>query len=176
MMKITPAGLALIHGSEGCRLVAYDDNGNAAGGVWTLGWGTTRYPPWHLAGRRVRQGDICTREQADQFFAHDLKASEDGVDALTRDDLLPRQADGLVCLTYNIGVQGYAGSTVRRRVNAQPLDPTIREAFMRWHKDDGVDVEGLWVRRHRESDFYFGVQTPCPEPPFPHKHDYPRML
>ena len=125
-----------------------------------------RYPPWHFEGRRVRQGDVCNRHQAVEFLRFDLDRVERGVDLLTIDGILPRQFDALVCLTYNIGEVGFKESTVRRLVNANPLDPNIRGAFMLWYKDNGVPVKGLWNRRHREADHYMGVSTPCP--PFPH--------
>jgi lysozyme len=166
-MRVTPAGIALLHDFEGLRLEAYDDNGNAAGGVWTIGRGTTRYPPWHLGGRRVRMGDACTLELADLFFRHDLMPKEDAVDALTRDDILPRQFNALVSFTYNTGEGAYRDSTLRRLVNADPNNPAIRGQFMRWHYQAGEPVFGLWRRRHRESDHYFGILSECP--PFPHE-------
>ena len=146
---------------EQCRLTAYDDNGNAAGGVWTIGWGTTRYPD----GTRVKSGDTCTQEQADAWFRHDWARFVQAMDALTTDQITERQAGALTCFVYNVGEAGYRGSTLRRRVNANPTDPTIRAAFMMWHKDDGVPLLGLWRRRHSEADYYFGVSTPCPEMP-----------
>lgn len=164
-MTVSPAGIRLLHGWEACRLEAYQD----IAGIWTVGWGTTRYPD----GRRVREGDRCTQEQADAWFRHHLQAVEVDVDALTTDALAPRQFDALVCLAYNIGVPGYQGSTVRRRVNAHPDDPGIREAFMRWCRaNQDADPykersEGLWNRRHAEADHYFGVQTPVPAFPGP---------
>lgn len=162
-MRVTPAGIALLHEGEGCRLLAYLDTG----GVWTIGWGTTRYPPWHLEGRRVRQGDMCTPEQADLFFRHDLAATEDAVDALTVDTIAPAHFDALVSFAYNVGVSAYRGSTLRRLVNAHPAEPSIRYQFMRWHYDNGQPVRGLWNRRHREADHYFGVETPLPPFPYP---------
>lgn len=160
-MKMSDEGLALLETFEDCRLLAYLDSG----GLATIGIGTTRYPPWHLEGRKVRIGDMCTRQQAMDFCRFDLNRFEMTVDALTIDGLTPWQADALICLVYNIGEKGYRDSTVRRRVNANPNDPTIRDAFMMWHKDNGHPVKGLWNRRHRESDHYFHVSTPCP--PFP---------
>lgn len=160
---MTPEGLALLEEFEGCRLLAYLDTG----GVFTIGVGTTRYPPWHLDGRKVRQGDVCTRAQALDFLRYDLTRFEQAVDALTVDGLWPRQADALAMLVYNIGETGYRGSTVRRLVNANPDDPAIRPAWMLWHKDNGQPINGLWRRRWREADHYMGVSTPCPPFPYP---------
>lgn len=167
-MRVTQAGIALIHHAEDCKLVAYDDNGHKPGGTWTIGWGTTKYPRWHLGGRRVRKGDICTRAEADSFFSYRIAYTEDQVDLFTRDDLLPRQFDALCCLTYNIGEPRYGTSTVRRLVNLNPNgdEATLREAWQRWHYQEGEPIYGLWVRRHRELDFYFGVTTD--EPDYPH--------
>lgn len=162
---MTPEGLALLEEFEDCRLLAYLDTG----GVWTIGIGTTRYPPWHplRPNGRVKQGDVCTRAQAMDYLRYDLHRFETAVDALTTDYVSPRQNDALVCLVYNIGEMGYKGSTVRRLVNMEPNDPAIRAAFMMWHKDNGHPVKGLWNRRHREADHYFGVVTSCPVFPYP---------
>ena len=154
-------GETLIQRWESCRLVAYDDNGNAAGGVWTIGWGTTKYPD----GRRVQPGDTCTQAQADEWFRLDLLSHAQAMDALTTDAITIQQAGALNSFVYNCGVAGYRGSTLRRRVNANPNDPSIREAFMRWHFDNGKPVLGLWRRRHSEADHYFNVTTPTPAMP-----------
>lgn len=159
VQHIGPAGAALIHESESCRLKAYLDSG----GLPTIGWGTTRYPD----GRRVKLGDTCTQDEADAYFAHDLAGTERFIDDLTVDSLLLRQFEGLVSLGYNIGRGGFADSTVRRLVNENPQNPAIRAALMRWHFDNGQPVKGLWNRRHREADHYFGTWTPCPDFPYP---------
>lgn len=155
-MKVTEGGRRLMQHFEGLRLLAYQDTG----GVWTIGYGTVRYPPWHLSGRRVRQGDVCTREQADLFFAHDLVGTEAAVDGLTVDTVTPRQFDALCSLTYNIGPDAYRRSTLRRLVNANPRDPAIREQFLRWIYDNGVIAPGLRNRRLAEVAWYFGDDPP----------------
>jgi len=157
VQEVSLEGRRLIQSFEGCRLAAYQDQA----GVWTIGYGTTRYPD----GRRVQPGETCTPEDADRFFAHDLRRFEVAVDALTTDALTQRQFDGLVSCCYNIGEGGYRGSTLRKRVNANPGDPLIRGAFMLWHSAGGKPNKGLWRRRHKEADWYFGVQTTIP--PFP---------
>jgi lysozyme len=153
-------GMALLRQFEGLRLEAYQD----VAGIWTIGYGTTRYPN----GQKVRAGDRCTLEQADIYFAHDLERFELAVDALTVDTILQRQFDGLTSFTYNVGEQAYKDSTLRKLVNANPNNPAIRDQFMRWHNAGGKPIPGLWKRRHREADFYFGVSTPIP--PGPREH------
>lgn len=158
---VSATGIGLLHKWESCRLDAYLDGG----GVWTIGWGTVKYPD---SGLRVKKGDTCTQEQADTWFRADLRRTEQAVDALTLDDVLQRQFDALCCLTYNIGEGGYRGSTVRKLVNLEPANyPAIRAAWMRWHFDNGKPVKGLWNRRHAEADFYEGVTTECPALPYP---------
>lgn len=158
-MKMSDAGLALLKSFEGLRLNAYQD----VAGIWTIGYGTIRYPD----GMRVKKGDTCTEALAEAYLRHDLSAFEKAVDDLTVDDLTQAQFDALCSFVYNVGSGdvGYKGSMLRKRVNNNPDDPTIRPQFMRWYKAGGVGVEGLWKRRHKEADFYFGMSTPCP--PFP---------
>lgn len=156
-MNLSAAGVALLQRSEGCKLVAYLDSAN----IPTIGYGTIRYPD----GRRVKMGDTCTQEQADAWFRHDLTRFERDVDELTVDAIQQRQFDALVSFAYNVGTGNYRNSTLRKKVNFAPDDPAIRAQFMRWFHAGGEAIQGLWNRRHREADFYFGVTTPCPEFP-----------
>ena len=164
-MYVSPEGVNYIHNRESCRLAAYLDSV----GVWTIGWGTIRYPD----GRKVKKGDTCTQLQADVYFRNDLRRFELDVDALTSDKINPRQFDALVSLAYNIGTTSYRGSRVRKLVNANPNDPAIRDRMMLWCRGQLDDdpykerSEGLWNRRHSEADQYFGVTTPRPTFPGP---------
>lgn len=154
---ISAEGMALLKHFEGLRLEAYKD----VAGIWTIGYGTTRYPN----GQKVRAGERCTEAQADLYFGHDLERFELAVDALTVDTIRQRHFDALTSFTYNVGEQAYKDSTLRKLVNANPDNPAIRDQFMRWHNAGGKPVAGLWKRRHREADFYFGVSTPIPPGP-----------
>lgn len=154
VLEPSPEGISLIHAFESCRLSAYLD----VAGIPTIGWGTTRYP----SGEKVKMGDLCTPEQADMYFAHDLKRFALAVDALTVDTISQRQFDALTSFVYNTGETAYRDSTLRRVVNTDPNDPGIRRQFMRWHFAGGKPIRGLWKRRHREADFYFGKLTPLP--------------
>ena len=70
-------------------------------------------------------------------------------------DIGQNQFDALVSLAYNIGVSAFAKSTVAKRVNANPNDPTIRDAFLLWSKAAGKVLAGLVRRRTAEADLYF---------------------
>jgi lysozyme len=152
-MKVTAEGRKLIQSFEGLRVLAYLDTG----GIPTIGYGTTRYPPWHLEGRRVLMGDVCTPDMADLFMSWDLEGTERAVDGLTTDGLNHCQFDALCSLVYNIGQNAYRTSTIREWVNRDPNDPNIRGQFMRWVYDNGAIVPGLRNRRKAEADFYFAV-------------------
>lgn len=161
----SPAGRGLLHGNESCCWAAYLDTA----GIYTIGWGCTRYPD---TGKRVQKGDTCTQAQADAWFALDLAGVERSVDDLMVDALLQRQFDALSSFAYNEGSPALKNSTLRKLVNANPEHPGIRSEFMKWFYEhqNGSPIatpeEGLWIRRHREADFYFGVSTPCPPYPY----------
>lgn len=156
-MNCSDAGVRLIQSFEGLRLEAYYDSAK----IPTIGFGTIRYPD----GKKVAIGDTCTREQAETFFRHDLRKFELDVDALTTDKVAQCQFDALCSFAYNLGSAAYKGSTLRKKVNVNPNDPTIRAEFMKWFNAGGVPVLGLWRRRHREADFYHNVVTPVPGMP-----------
>lgn len=157
---VSPAGSALIQRWESCRLAAYLDSA----GIATIGWGTIRYPD----GRKVRMGETCTAEEADQYFRHDLTRFELAVNALTVDTVRQREFDALVSFSYNVGEGAYRGSTLRKKVNANPSDTAIRRQFMKWYFAGGKPVLGLWRRRHSEADHYTGIVLPIPS--FPGAH------
>jgi lysozyme len=153
MRKASDAGAEFIRQWEKLRLNAYLDVAD----VPTIGWGTTRYPPWHPVRPRgrVELGDVCTPEQAWDYFRYDLRTKERAVDDLTTDKVRQEQFDALVSLVYNIGQDAYKDSTIRRMVNANPDNPLIRAQFKRWIWSGGEKREGLLNRRVQEADMYF---------------------
>ena len=156
-MTCSDAGVRLIQSFEGLRLAAYLDSA----GIPTIGYGTIRYPN----GIKVTLGDVCTEADADDYFRHDLTRFDLDVDALTTDAVAQREFDALCSFCYNVGSAAYKGSRLRQKVNADHTDGSIREEFMKWHYAGGKPVLGLWNRRHKEADFYFGVTTPIPPMP-----------
>ena len=143
-MQVSAAGITLICSFEGLRLNAYDDGG----GVWTIGYGTTIYPN----GIKVKRGDACTREQAKAYMASDLKSFEAAVNKV-KVPLNQNQYDALVSLTYNIGVNAFANSTLLKKLNASDYKGAAAQ-FDVWNKVKGKVVQGLVNRRAKERKLF----------------------
>lgn len=150
-MKITSIsskGLTLIKDFEGLILKPY----LCSAGVATIGIGTTVYPD----GRKVSLHDpAITEAQALAFLAHDLQFFCKQVDAYTTDAVSQHQYDALVSFGYNCGMGNLKSSTLLKKVNVNPNDPTIRAEFAKWNKAAGKVVAGLTRRREAEANLYF---------------------
>ncbi len=120
-------------------------------GVWTIGIGTTVYPN----GQKVKTGDQITREQAYEYLQNDLAFTEKQVDSYTTDAVNQNQFDALISFAYNLGTGALKSSTLLRKVNINPSDPTIRDEFLRWVHASGKVLQGLVNRRMAEADLYF---------------------
>ena len=137
-------GIDFLIKEEGIRLKPYLDSV----GIPTIGIGMTYYPD---TGKRVTmQDNPLTPEQATSMFASIVKPYEVAVWSVTRDDINHNQFNALCSLCYNIGVGGFKGSTVVKRVNKNPNDPLIADAFKMWKKP-----VILLPRRKREVALYF---------------------
>lgn len=153
-MTISDKGLALIKSQEGLVLHPYLDQVK----VPTIGYGTTRY----IGGSHVTMNDDhIDEQQAEMYLKNDVEDTENAVNEFLTTNVSQNQFDALVSFAYNVGTGGLHGSTLLKRVNANPSDPTIRDAFMMWSKGhiDGqlVELPVLKARRKDESDLYFSV-------------------
>ena len=139
-------GLARLINEEGLILHPYLDSK----GIPTIGVGNTYYED----GRRVTMKDpSISRERAYCLFRNILAPYEKTVYSVTRDDINQKQFDALVSLVYNIGVTAFKGSTLLKKVNINPQDLTILDAFLAWRNSGGKPV--LLNRRKREAKLYF---------------------
>ena len=125
---------------EGCRLKAYRD----IVGVWTCGWGETR---------GVTAGMVWTQQQADERFCESLTEFAEGVRKLCTNPPSDNELGAMVSLAYNIGLGGFARSTVLKKHNAGDYQSAAR-AFALWNKAGGQVVRGLTLRRAKESAMY----------------------
>ena len=146
-MDISIYGLRLLAKHDGLSLKAY----KCPAGVWTIGYGNTYYED----GTKVKEGDLVTRQRAEELLRVIANDFAKNVDALVKPKLTMQQFDALVSFAYNVGIANFAKSTLLKKVNANPLDSTIRAEFEKWNKANGRVLKGLVTRRKEEADLYF---------------------
>ncbi|WP_296527583.1 lysozyme [Acinetobacter oleivorans] len=144
-MSLSLEGVNLICNFEGLKLSAYDDGT----GVWTIGYGTTRYPN----GQRVSEGDRCTFIQAKAYLQHDLKIFERAVNSAVKVPLKQNQFDALVSLAYNIGVGAFKNSTLLKNLNLGNYKEAANQ-FDVWINAGGKRLQGLVNRRAIEKKLF----------------------
>ena len=146
--KISQKGIDLIKNFEGLKLKPY----LCSAGVPTIGYGNTFYE----TGKKVTLNDPqITEKRAEELLAHLLVSFEKYVDSYCRDDISQNQFDALVSFAYNLGPNSLKASTLLKKVNANPTDPTIKAEFLKWTKAGGRVLKGLVLRREAEAALYF---------------------
>lgn len=118
---MTPSSLivAFIKGWESCRLTPYRDQA----GKWTVGWG-------HLMHAKDNRTQTITQDEADALFDLELAATANAIS----DMLVPisqPQFDAVLSLAYNIGIDAFAHSTLRRMLDTDNYDGAA-DQFPRW--------------------------------------------
>jgi lysozyme len=147
-MKLDDNGYKLIQGFEGLSLVPY----KCSAGVATIGWGATFYPSGIKVTMQDKPISLATaswmfRTIADKFAVD--------VDKMIKANINQNQFNAIVSLAYNIGLAGLAKSSLLKKVNANPSDPTITNSFLVWNKAGGKILNGLTKRRAIEAKLYF---------------------
>lgn len=150
--------LSLIKSFEGLSLKAYPDPATHAE-PYTIGWGTTIYPN----GKKVKLGDVITLQQAEEYFEHDVSKVALDIIPIIHKVLTPNQFGALVSFAYNVGedidadtiAEGLGDSTLLKKININPSDPSIRQEFLKWNRGGGHILDGLTRRRNAEADLYF---------------------
>jgi lysozyme len=147
-MKVSAKGIDLVKRFEGCKLKAYAD----PVGIWTIGYGTIRYPN----GQKVKQGDIITQVQAEEYLMHELNTKGQQIQHHFYNTFLTQnKIDAILSFTYNLGVGALGKSTLLKKIKANPNDQSIELEFMKWVRAGGKVLNGLVKRRQAESDLYF---------------------
>jgi lysozyme len=139
-MNYSNDGLRLTEQFEGCKLVAYQDQG----GIWTIGYGHTK---------GVYDGMTCTTEQAEKWLRLDVEEAEEDVSRLVKVPLTQPQFDALVDFVFNLGGTKFASSTLLRLINAGNFKYASKE-FERWNRAGGIVRDGLTRRRLAEKDLF----------------------
>ena len=147
-MKLDDSGYKIIQGFEGLSLVPY----LCSAGVATIGYGATFYPSLKKVTMQDAPISLLTakwmlKETADKFAAD--------VDKMIKSNINQNQFNAIVSLAYNIGLSALAKSSLLRKVNVNPNDPTITNSFLVWNKAGGKVLNGLTKRRTIEAKLYF---------------------
>jgi lysozyme len=146
--KISQKGIDLIKKYEGFSGKPY----LCPAQIITIGYGATYYEN----GKKVTmQDNVITEERAVELLKHLLVSYEKAVDSFCRDDINQNQFDALVSFAYNLGAGSLKSSTLLKKVNTNPVDPTIKDEFMKWVNAGGKKLPGLVKRRADEATLYF---------------------
>lgn len=146
-MKINKSTIDLIKKHEGLRLTAY----KCPAGIWTIGYGCTYYPN----GGKVKQGDVITQLQAEEYLRVTVENFANQLICLLSVELNENQFGALVSFSYNVGINAFLNSTLRKKININPNDSSIGIEFSRWTKAGGKTLTGLINRRRDEKELYF---------------------
>jgi len=142
-MRLDDNGHDELHKREGLKLKPYLDTQ----GIPTIAMGNTYY----LDGKKVKMQDKpLTIREAYKLGRVTSDNFAKQVNALLTKEVTQNQFNALVSLAYNIGIPRFKTSTVLKRVNENPNDPSIKNAFMMWTKN-----KELIGRRKSEVEQYF---------------------
>jgi lysozyme len=121
-------------------------------GVWTIGYGTTRYQD----GRAVGPADpMITEPEGREFLAYDLSAAAGAVERMVRVPITAGQKAALISFAHNCGAGALQGSTLLRKLNAGDMDGAAAE-FGKWVRGGGQVLPGLVKRRAAEAALFRG--------------------
>ena len=154
MRHVSNKAIRLISHFEGRANYVYDD----PVGVATVGVGHALKPHRRAtAADKARYGTRAnpkmSDEHVDRILRRDLAIFEEGVARLVHRGTTQSEFDSLVSLAFNIGINGFAGSSVRRLHNARrPFLAGL--AFLMWVKGGGQTLPGLVRRRRAERYLY----------------------
>jgi len=148
-LHISDDGATIIKLFEGgFRSNAYTDSG----GVWTIGYGTTRISRF----KKVKRGMFITKKQGEEYFTNDISKFEKGIHKLVDVYLHQHEFDALVSWTYNLGVNALKTSTLLKVLNAGWYEQVPKE-MRKWIYDNKKKVNGLIKRRKLESGLFEGT-------------------
>lgn len=145
LLDISNAGYKLIRSFEGFSAKAYKDTG----GVWTIGFGTIKYPN----GKAVAAGDTCTQAQAEEWMKNDCKWVDACLDKVVKVKISQNQFDALASFVYNVGETAFVKSTMLTLINQNALN-SAADQFERWIFDNGKQIQGLVNRRSKEKALF----------------------
>lgn len=130
---MTPSDLCIewIKHSEGCTLIAKNDNGKCS-----IGYGH----------RGVPEGTVWTQGQAEIALKNDIAFAAQAVSRMVYVSLSQGQFDALVDFTFNLGAGDLYSSTLLDLLNQGKYDD-VPAQLMRWDHIGQTVSPGLQARR-----------------------------
>lgn len=145
-MDISKNGLDIIKYFEGFKAKMY----LCPAGLPTIGYGTLI----DTVSEQYLKGITINESQATDLLKADCAFFEKSIDKYVIKPLNQNQFDALVCFIYNVGPDNFRKSTMLKKININPSDPTIKDEFMKWNRAGGKVLKGLTNRRTMEADLY----------------------
>ena len=150
MRQVNKQTIDLIKHFEGFSATAYHDSIDPPN-IDTIGYGSTTY----LNGNKVKVGDKpITEAQAIEYLTFEVNQKAAAVSRLVTSNLTDNQFGSLVSFAYNLGEGNLSSSTLLKKVNANPKDPSIQLEFDKWIYSNHLPVKGLETRRRAEWTLY----------------------
>jgi lysozyme len=132
-----------VFSAEGFSATAYLDSLPSVP-IWTIGHGTT------LIDRKPVTADMtCSREQADNWAAEDMRAAAVFVLHVVKVPLNDHQLAALTSFCYNIGMGHFARSSVKDALDLH-LYQDAADRLLKYDEAGGKKIHGLDIRRERE--------------------------
>ncbi|WP_319421645.1 lysozyme [Pleurocapsa sp. FMAR1] len=150
---ISPVAINLIKEFEGFERQAYIDTDGEA----VIGYGLSQ-----IEGKPVQVGDRVSAEQANAALKAQVQEIQQELDRAIKVKLSDRQLSALASLSFNVGVDYIAESTLIRKINAKDYAGAANE-FLRWDKANVggalVQMPGLTRRRQAERQLFLEGQS-----------------
>jgi len=149
-MDISERGLQLLYEFEGRHRALPD-------GRYQAYLDTIAFPPVYtiFAGvtKGVTKGMIVTEEEGERMMRKELSVVEDAIERLVTVPLNANEFSALCVFVYNIGVNGFANSTLLKLLN-QGKRAQVPAQLSRWCMAGGKRIEGLARRRAAEAALF----------------------
>ena len=146
-MKTSQRGIDLIKQFEKFSATMYLD----PVGLPTIGYGTLI----DTAREKYLLTVTISEIEAVALLQAELAYMEPRITKLLQKSVTQNQFDALSSFCYNLGTGALRRSTLLKKLNINPDDPTIRNEFNKWIHAGGMILTGLVRRRKAEADLYF---------------------
>ena len=154
-VSVPQDALSMAESFEGYSAAPYQDSG----GVWTIGYGSTRDVLGHPVTASTQP---VTKVMAEGLMRRDMLSAATTIANDVHVPLTETERGALLDFVYNVGSGAFEGSTLLRLINAGDYEDAANQ-FERWDHVAGRVLAGLLLRRLAEkAEFLEGRQAQQP--------------